>query len=87
MFNVQVGFEQATTAAITYVVPHVKYTGGDYPTAALQDGKAPFVVDTKVFMHAAQDGVKGTLVLHAGHLHVEVTHTFFVIIMLTYAQY
>ena len=49
------------TAAITYVVPQVKYNGGDYPTTPLEDGKAPFVVDTKIFLHAAQDGIKGTV--------------------------
>ena len=55
------GFETAS-AAITYVVPQVRYTGGDYPTTPLQDGKAPFAVDTKVFLHAA-DNVTGTVVV------------------------
>ena len=58
-----VGIEKAAAAAITYVVPHVKYAGGDYPTTPLVDGEAPFVVDTKVFLHAAEDGVKGTVTI------------------------
>ena len=40
------------SAAITSLVPLVKYTGAGWPTTPMAEGSAPFVVDTRVFLRA-----------------------------------
>ena len=60
-----VGFTRATAAAVTYVVPQVRYVGAHPdPTVPLRDGgDNPFEVDVCVHMHAATTGVEGTVVV------------------------
>ena len=45
----------SNSAAITSLVPLVKYTGADWPIKPMaDDGSAPFVVDARVFLRAEQ---------------------------------
>jgi hypothetical protein len=49
-----------SSAAITSLVPLVKYTGTSWPTQPMVDGAAPFVVVTRVFLRSEQP-VSGVL--------------------------
>ena len=53
----------SAAAFLTYAVPQVRYSGADYPVVPMKDGEAPFAVATRIFLHAATAGVRGTLVV------------------------
>jgi hypothetical protein len=53
---------EASTAAVTSLVPLVRYAGSDWPTAAMKDGGRPFEVTTRVFLRSEQP-VTGKLIV------------------------